>query len=70
MLLLVINGRKVNSLGASYADLIEVMLDFGAVNAANLDGGTSSFMYYDGELINDKASLYGTRKLPTAWIVK
>ena len=70
MLLLVINGRKVNSLGASYADLIEVMLDFGAVNAANLDGGTSSFMYYDGELVNDKASLYGTRKLPTAWIVK
>ncbi|MBQ3222074.1 MAG: phosphodiester glycosidase family protein [Clostridia bacterium] len=70
MLLLVINGRKVNSLGASYADLIEVMLDFGAVNAANLDGGTSSFMYYEGELVNDKASLYGTRKLPTAWIVK
>ena len=53
-----------------YADLIEVMLDFGAVNAANLDGGTSSFMYYEGELVNDKASLYGTRKLPTAWIVK
>ncbi len=70
MLLLVVNGRKVNSLGASYADLIEIMLDFGAVNAANLDGGTSSFMYYDGALINDKASLYGTRRLPTAWIVK
>ncbi|MDO4740446.1 MAG: phosphodiester glycosidase family protein [Eubacteriales bacterium] len=70
MLLLVINGRKVNSLGASFADLIEVMLDFGAVNAANLDGGTSSFMYYDGELVNDKASLYGTRRLPTAWIVQ
>lgn len=46
------------------------MLDFGAVNAANLDGGTSSFMYYEGELVNDKASLYGTRKIPTAWIVK
>lgn len=70
ILLLVINGRKVNALGASYADLIEVMLDFGAVNAANLDGGTSSFMYYDGELVNDKAALYGTRKIPTAWIVK
>lgn len=70
ILLLVVNGRKVNSLGASYADLIEVMLDFGAVNAANLDGGTSSFMYYEGELVNDKASLYGTRKIPTAWIVK
>lgn len=70
ILLLVVNGRKVNSLGASYADLIEVMLDYGAVNAANLDGGTSSFMYYDGKLVNDKAALYGTRKLPTAWIVK
>ena len=70
ILLLVVNGRKVNSLGASYADLIEIMLDFGAVNAANLDGGTSSFMYYDGALVNDKASLYGTRRIPTAWIVK
>ena len=39
-------------------------------NAANLDGGTSSYMYYDGALVNDSAALYGTRKLPTAWIVK
>ncbi len=70
ILLLVVNGRKVNALGATYADLIDIFLQFGAVNAANLDGGTSSFMYYDGELINDSASLYGTRKIPTTWIVK
>lgn len=42
VLLLIIDGRQTHSLGASMNDLINVMLDFGAVNAANLDGGTSS----------------------------
>ena len=70
VLLLVIDGRQVNSLGATYADVIEVLLKNGAVNAANLDGGSSSLMYYEGEYINSCASLYGPRALPTAIIVK
>ena len=36
ILLVVIDGRQVNSLGASYSDVIELMLEYGAVNAANL----------------------------------
>ena len=40
ILLVVIDGRQVNSLGASYSDVIELMLEYGAVNAANLDGGS------------------------------
>uniref|UniRef100_UPI00402788A6 phosphodiester glycosidase family protein n=1 Tax=Lachnospira sp. TaxID=2049031 RepID=UPI00402788A6 len=70
ILLLVIDGRQVNSLGASYADVIDVMLEYGAVNAANLDGGSSSLMYYKGEYINSCASLYGPRNLPTSLIVR
>lgn len=70
ILLLVIDGRQVNSLGASYADVIDVMLEYGAVNAANLDGGSSSLMYYNGEYINSCASLYGPRNMPTSIIVK
>lgn len=70
VLLLVIDGRQVNSLGASYADIIEIMLAYGAVNAANLDGGSSSLMYYDGAYINNCASLYGPRNMPTCIIVK
>ncbi|MBE7056750.1 MAG: hypothetical protein E7388_04835 [Ruminococcaceae bacterium] len=69
MLILVINGRQANSLGASYDDLISVMLDFGAVNAANLDGGSSSYMVYENEIITTCASLYGPRKMATSILV-
>ena len=70
VLLLVIDGRQVNSMGASLADLIDVMMQFGAVNAANLDGGSSSKMYYNGEFVNDGVALTGSRRIPTAFIVK
>ena len=46
------------------------MLEYGAVNAGNLDGGSSTILLYDGEVRNVCASLYGPRNLPTAFIVK
>lgn len=67
VLLLVIDGRQPSSLGATYADLIDVMLEYGAVNAANLDGGNSSGMYYNGSIVN-RGLL--TRGLPTCFLVK
>lgn len=70
MLLLAIDGRQSNSIGASLADVRDVMLDFGAVNAANLDGGSSTTMMYNGEMINQNASLIGLRKMPTAILVR
>ncbi|MBQ8281931.1 MAG: phosphodiester glycosidase family protein [Lachnospiraceae bacterium] len=69
VLLLVVDGRQANSLGASYGDLIEIMQKFGAVNAANLDGGSSSLMMYEGEQISSPANLINNRDLPTAIIV-
>lgn len=70
VLFLVIDGRQANSLGASYEDVLNVMLEHGAVNAANLDGGSSSLLYYKGEYINNCASLYGPRNMPTSFIVR
>ncbi len=70
VLMLVIDGRQVNSLGASMADLIDVMMQYGAVNAANLDGGSSSNLYYEGEYINDGVALTGARAIPTTFIVR
>jgi len=70
VLMLVIDGRQVNSMGASMADLIEIMLRYGAVNAANLDGGSSSNLYYNGEYINDGVALTGSRDIPTCFIVR
>lgn len=70
ILLLVIDGRQSSSLGASYSDVTRILLKYGAVNAANLDGGSSSVMYYEGELLNTCCSLYGPREMPTCFIVK
>ncbi len=67
VLMLVINGRQLSSAGATYSDLIDVMLQFGAVNAMNLDGGSSTVMYLNGELINSPSSESGlSRGLPNA----
>lgn len=70
VLILVIDGRQAHSIGANYKDLVDVMMEFGAINAANLDGGSSSLMVYKGEIITTCASLYGSRTLPSAFIVK
>ena len=70
VLLLVIDGRQPSSIGASYYDLIGVMQQYGAVNAANLDGGNSSSLVYNGEVISNTASLNGERELPTAFLVR
>ena len=45
------------------------MLEYGAVNAGNLDGGSSSVMVYDGEIVNHCASVTGPRRIPTGFIV-
>ena len=69
ILLLVIEGRKTSSMGATMADLIKVMQDYGAVNAANLDGGMSSAMWlYDDELVSS-SSVRVSRQMPTAFII-
>ena len=69
ILMLVIEGRQPSRLGASYQDEAELMLRFGAVNACNLDGGSSTMMWYNGEYVNNSASVIGIRPLPTSWIV-
>ena len=52
VLFLVIDGRRVGCMGADMDDLIEIMLRYGAYNAANLDGGNSSALIINNKLIN------------------
>ena len=74
VLLLVTDGRGKNGhLGATAADLIEIMSEYGAINAANIDGGSSSTMYYNGKYLMDSVTFYYSNsswRLPTAFIVK
>ncbi len=75
VLFVVINGRDVKKgiLGIDMVELTELMQNYGAVNAANLDGGTSSALLEGQELINNPISSTGSqgvlRRIPTAWIV-
>ena len=46
VILLVIDGRQTSSFGGTFADAIDIMVEYGAVNACNLDGGSSSVMMY------------------------
>ncbi|MEQ8196681.1 MAG: phosphodiester glycosidase family protein [Clostridiaceae bacterium] len=70
IMFLVIDGRQIfKSVGATLKEAQDVMLKYGAVNAANLDGGNSTTMYYEGEVINTPSDSLGERSVPTAFIV-
>ncbi|MGN0374789.1 MAG: phosphodiester glycosidase family protein [Butyrivibrio sp.] len=74
VLMFVTDGRgHEGHVGATAADLISVLQQYGAVNAANLDGGSSSSMYYDGEWEMNSVTLYyatSSWRLPTGFVVK
>lgn len=70
VLLLVVEGRHADSLGATYDDLAELLFEYGAVNAGNLDGGSSSLMIYQGEQITRNSNLVtGSRPMCTCILV-
>lgn len=58
--------------GAGYSKMIEVLKRYKAYNAANLDGGASSILIENNEIINNPVgySSTGERSHPNAWIVK
>lgn len=71
VLLLAIDGRQpLVSLGATLKDVQDILLEYGAYNAANLDGGSSTTLIYENKLVNSPSSKYGARYVPSAFIVK
>ncbi len=69
VILLVIDGRKITSPGASLYDVQEIMMNRGAVNAGALDGGYSATMYYKSSVINSPNAWDGERSVATAFYV-
>lgn len=72
VLLLIINGRIPSSIGADMSDLTEIMENYGAYNAANLDGGSSTELVINNKIVNKPVAggTNGLRDMPTFWIVK
>lgn len=74
VLFLVMDGRDyLHGIdGVGMVELTEIMMRYGAYNAANLDGGTSCGLVINGELTNKPVNGSGkktTRAIPDAWIV-
>ena len=72
VLFLVVDGRTVTRPGADMDDLIEVMQRYGAINAANLDGGTSSVLVVNDTIVNDPIDSTGahkTRPIATGFVL-
>ena len=72
VLMLCIEGRYLDSLGATAPECAEVLARYGAYQAMNLDGGTSAILWYDGRYItrcSDPDRPEG-RPLPNCWIYK
>ena len=65
-----VDGRQANSIGATFSDMIKIMSDYGAVNAASLDGGSSTQMVYEGKFLNTPYALSGPRIVPNAFLVR
>ena len=77
-----IDGRQAGSFGGTYADIINIMVEYGAVNACNMDGGSSSVMMYRDErglfgeagavtMINNYSLLQSQpRRMPNFWMVR
>lgn len=72
VLMLVVDSNEFRTKGASIKDLAVIMEQYGAINAANLDGGTSSALVINNKIINDpinSALQHKTRGIPTIFKV-
>jgi len=59
--LVTIDGRQEASLGMSFAEMADFLLTLGATDALNLDGGGSTAMVIDGEVVNRPSDITGER---------
>jgi exopolysaccharide biosynthesis protein len=73
VLLLVADGRQAGMPGANHRLMMDILYEYGAYNAASLDGGTSSTVVLEGEIINSVCNptiARNGRLLPDAWLVR
>ncbi len=71
IMMLVVEGRQgVSNIGITLGECAEILLQYDAVQALNMDGGSSAILVYEGEPITmcSNGYEYG-RTLPNAFIV-
>lgn len=72
ILMLVIEGRLLDSLGISVNECGVILERHNCMQAMNLDGGTSAILWYDGEYVTrcSNTALPEGRTLPNAFVYK
>jgi exopolysaccharide biosynthesis protein len=69
-LLITVDGRQPNvSVGMNLNELAEMLLEFGAVEAMNLDGGGSTTMFVKDKVVNQTSDKTGERAVSDAILV-
>jgi exopolysaccharide biosynthesis protein len=63
ILFLVVDGKYIGRLAVTLRELQDILYEYGAYNAVNLDGGSSSTMYYNGEVISNPYKSSGEREI-------
>ncbi len=70
----VIDGLKTGSLGATYQDLIDILIEYEVVNACNMNGASSVMMYRDAGQVrmvsNDSLLPSQESRMPNYWMVR
>jgi exopolysaccharide biosynthesis protein len=71
VLLAVVDGRQpASSIGMSLDELARFLIEFGAIEAINLDGGGSTTMVVKGEIVNRPSDPTGERPVSDAILVR
>jgi exopolysaccharide biosynthesis protein len=69
ILLITADGRSEDSGGITLKDLAEFLLQLGAFEAINLDGGGSTTMFLHGKTVNKPSDKEGERRISDAILV-
>jgi exopolysaccharide biosynthesis protein len=69
VIFIVVDGRQAHSVGATLKEIQDLFLAEDVINAGFLDGGASSELVVQGELLTKPSSRYGERRLPSAFLV-
>jgi exopolysaccharide biosynthesis protein len=70
VIFVVIDGRQPTwSIGATLRDMMNVFMEYDAIEAVNLDGGSSSELVYNGKVMNKLWNVFGERYIPTGFVV-
>jgi exopolysaccharide biosynthesis protein len=68
-LMVTVDGRQKESVGMNLNELTALLIELGATDAMNLDGGGSTTMFLNGKIVNTPSDKEGERKVGDAILV-